>query len=142
MEENKENETQEIQVKEENKGIDSADSSQIYQQSYRPSQSNNTNNFHQNNDYNHDYVNFDDRNYNNQPQRSNQSTGQSKKSMGALLCLVLGFIGLVIGMCMYDSKSYERETFVQGWLTCFFVELGACVILFFILLIVQFSISY
>ena len=142
MEENKENETQEIQVKEENKGIDSADSSQSYQQSYRPSQSNNTNNFHQNNDYNRDYVNFDDRNYNNQPQRSNQSTGQSKKGMGALLCLVLGFIGLVIGMCMYDSKSYERETFVQGWLTCFFVELGAGAILFFILLIVRLSISY
>ena len=142
MEENKEDETQEIQAREENKGIDSADSSQSYQQSYRPSQSNNTNNFPQNNDYNRDYVNFNDRNYNNQPQRSNQSTGQSKKGMGALLCLVLGFIGLVIGMCMYDSKSYERETFVQGWLTCFFVELGAGAILFFILLIVRLSISY
>lgn len=47
--------------------------------------------------------------------------GQSKTGVGVLLSLFLGILGLIIGLLLYPSGSYERETFISGWLKCFIV---------------------
>ena len=41
--------------------------------------------------------------------------------MGVLFALFLGVIGLLIGMCMYPQNSYERITFVSGWIKTFVI---------------------
>ena len=76
--------------------------------------------------------------YNGSAWQSNQQNGQSKRDVGVLLALFLGIIGLIIGLLMYESGSYERETFLSGWVKCFvvcfiigivlscFVYCGAC----------------
>ena len=43
--------------------------------------------------------------------------GKSKKGVGILLCMFLGLLGLIIGVLLYPSGSYERTTFIKGWLT-------------------------
>ena len=45
----------------------------------------------------------------------------SKTAMGVILSLFLGFIGLVIGLLLY--QGYERETFIKGWMIPFIIEL-------------------
>ena len=42
--------------------------------------------------------------------------GEDKKTLGIWLSILLGLIGLIIGVCMYPSGSYERETFISGWI--------------------------
>lgn len=42
--------------------------------------------------------------------------GVSKSTEGVLLCLFLGVIGLIIGLAIYPSGTYERESFVSAWL--------------------------
>ena len=57
------------------------------------------------------------------------STGESKVALGVIFCLFLGWIGLIIGLCMYSSGSTERSTFLKGWWTTFFVALAICFII-------------
>ena len=47
-----------------------------------------------------------------------KSGGESKKGMGVALGLFLGLIGLIIGVCLYESDSLERKTFTKrlAWL--------------------------
>ena len=59
----------------------------------------------------------------------------SKIGLGVVLCLFLGLIGLIIGLCLYPSYTYERSTFVRGWLTTFLVCLGIVLVLFLIVAI-------
>ena len=48
----------------------------------------------------------------------------SKAWLGVLLELFTGLIGLIIGLLLYKDGSYERKTFIKGWLITFFVCLG------------------
>ena len=51
------------------------------------------------------------------PQSYNRDEqGEDKTGVGVALGLFLGIIGLVIGMLMYPSGSYESKTFLKGWL--------------------------
>lgn len=68
----------------------------------------------------------------NQPNQPNQPV-ESKAWLGALLGVLLGLIGLLIGVLMYKDGSYERQTFIKGWLIAFFVALGVEVVLFVII---------
>ena len=50
-------------------------------------------------------------------------SAESKTGMGVLLCLFLGFLGLIIGLLLYSAGTYERESFISGWSKCFFAEI-------------------
>ena len=58
----------------------------------------------------------------------------SKTGLGVVLCLFLGLLGLIIGVCMYPSGSYERQTFVKGWLTTLVVEIVLVIVIFVVIL--------
>ena len=60
-------------------------------------------------------------NYNAKPQPKNIH-GNTKKLIGFLCCAFLGLIGLIIGLLCYEKDTYERNTFVSGWVVCFFIE--------------------
>ena len=57
--------------------------------------------------------------------------GESKTGLGVILSLFLGLIGLIIGLCMYSSGSYERKTFIKGWVTTTIICVIVAVILYF-----------
>lgn len=49
--------------------------------------------------------------------------GESKKLVGFLLGFFLGIIGLIIGICIYPSGSYERSSCIKGWIIAFAVDM-------------------
>ena len=49
--------------------------------------------------------------------------GKSKTTEGVLMALFLGVLGLIIGLLIYPSNSYERQTFLSGWTKTFVVML-------------------
>ena len=61
-------------------------------------------------------------------------SGVSKKTAGFLMGFFLGLIGLLIGICMYPSNSYERKTFIQGWGIAFAINIGFVVLLYVLLI--------
>ncbi len=61
-------------------------------------------------------------------------SGESKKTLGVLLGIFLGLIGLIIGICLYPTNSYERKTFIQGWGIAFAISFGACMLLYIIII--------
>ena len=52
-----------------------------------------------------------------------ENGGESKKGMGVALGLFLGLIGLIIGVCLYESDSFERKTFIKGWTIGFVITI-------------------
>lgn len=56
--------------------------------------------------------------------------GDSKTGLGVVMALFLGLIGLIIGLCMYKSDSYERQTFVKGWGITFAICTVVAIILY------------
>ena len=60
--------------------------------------------------------------------KKNSTDGESKAGIGCLFCLFLNLIGLIIGICMYPSGTKDRETFVRGWLTTFFVCIAIVIV--------------
>ena len=52
-----------------------------------------------------------------------KSSGESKKGMGVALGLFMGLIGLIIGVCLYESDSLERKTFIKGWTIGFVITI-------------------
>lgn len=58
-----------------------------------------------------------------------QTTNTSKNSIGWLLAFFFGLIGLIIGVCMYQEGTVERETFMDGWKKGFIVSLIISVVL-------------
>ena len=54
-----------------------------------------------------------------------QSSGKSKKGPGVLSGMFTGVIGLVIGMCLYESDTVERKTFMKGWTIGFVLDIVA-----------------
>ncbi len=47
----------------------------------------------------------------------------SKFGLGIVFSLIYGFLGLIIGLCMYAPQSHDRESFVNGWSTMFLLSL-------------------
>ena len=60
---------------------------------------------------------------------TNHLYGESKTVVGVLLCLFLSVIGLVIGLLLYTSDTYERSSMLKGWLKCFIVQIVLGVII-------------
>lgn len=42
--------------------------------------------------------------------------GESKTVIGVLMFLFMNLWGLVIGLLLYPAYTYERETFLKGWI--------------------------
>ena len=61
--------------------------------------------------------------------QNNEKT-ESKTAIGIVMGIFLSLIGLVVGLILYPSGSFERKTFTKGWLIAFFVMLAIEVILF------------
>ena len=53
----------------------------------------------------------------------------SRKGMGIFLSLILGVIGLVIGLLMYDDTCGERSTFIRGWVIGFIIQIAIILVL-------------
>ncbi len=47
---------------------------------------------------------------------------RKKTLMGFLLGYFLGIIGLIIGLCMFESGTRARNTFLKGWCIAFVVS--------------------
>ena len=62
-------------------------------------------------------------------QQPAQQNFQSKGSIGVIMALFLGIIGLVIGLLMYPTGSYERDTFVKAWVKTYVIVIIASVVL-------------
>ncbi len=56
-----------------------------------------------------------------QQPNQNQRPIESKSVIGAALAFFLGLIGLLIGLLLYPVGTYERETFLRGWIKCFVI---------------------
>ena len=68
-----------------------------------------------------------------QPSWGNQNNynkkGESKTGIGVLLCLFFNLLGLIIGLLLYPSGTYERETMISGWIKFFVFQIVAGIIL-------------
>ena len=71
----------------------------------------------------------------------NNENGVSKKRLGFLFCLIYNILGL-LGVLMYlgDDKSFERESFVKGWLSCFVLSM-VLLIIFLVIVIYRYLVS-
>lgn len=97
---------------------------------------NNYNNGYSNNNYNNNgYLNYNNGN-------NNYESQESKTVMGVLFALFLGAIGLLIGMCMYPQNSYERKTFVSGWVTTFVICIAVAAVFTIIAVVVVAGSAY
>jgi len=55
--------------------------------------------------------------------------GGSKSGVGFALGFFFGLIGLIIGLLLYGSGTYERETFISGWVKAFITSIVIGVII-------------
>ena len=62
------------------------------------------------------------------PETTASSQGTSKAGIGFVCAFFLGLIGLLFMLC-WPAGSYERKTFVKGWMITFFVMLAVEVVL-------------
>ena len=46
---------------------------------------------------------------------------EPKTTIGVLMALFLGIIGLIIGLCLYKEGTQARETFMKGFWTTFLI---------------------
>lgn len=53
-----------------------------------------------------------------------QVKGESKTAIGVLCGLFLGIIGLIIGLLLYKDGSFERQTFIKGWVASFVIAIA------------------
>ena len=61
--------------------------------------------------------------------KENIAVEEPKNTMGILLGLFLGLIGLIIGVCLYKDGSLERETFIKGWTKGFIISVVISVVI-------------
>lgn len=52
-----------------------------------------------------------------------QNNNNSKQSVGIVLGLFLGLIGLIIGLLLYNNENESRQTFIKGWAIGFVVSI-------------------
>ena len=104
--------------------------------SYDNNYNNNSGGYY-NNNYNNGYNNYNNGNNNN-----NYASQESKTAMGVLFALFLGVIGLLIGMCMYPQNSYERITFVSGWIKTFVICIAVAAVFTIIAVVVVAGSAY
>lgn len=71
-----------------------------------------------------------------------QTVTEKKTTMGVILCLFLGLIGLLIGIIIYPSGSLERKTFMKGWLTTFLISLAVEIILGLVIFFTFFNVIF
>lgn len=64
------------------------------------------------------------------PNTVEELSGESKKTMGVLMGIFLGIIGLIVGICMFPENSYERKTFIKGWGIAFAICVGVGVLIY------------
>lgn len=64
-----------------------------------------------------------------------KTIGENKAGFGVLMALFLGFIGLIIGVCIYSSGTEERRTFIKG----FWITYAVCLAVAAIILIIVFA---
>ena len=55
--------------------------------------------------------------------------GQNKRDIGVIMALFLGLIGLIIGLLLYPAGSYERATFLNGWIKTYVICLIIVIVL-------------
>ena len=58
---------------------------------------------------------------------------QPKTGIGVLMGLFLGFIGLIIGICLYPEGTIARKTFIKSWCITFFVCWGIGLLMYLII---------
>lgn len=58
---------------------------------------------------------------------------ESKTTIGVVLALFLGLIGLVIGLCLYPAGTIARKTFLKAWGITFGVAVAVIVVIWIIL---------
>lgn len=80
-----------------------------------------------NNNENNNVINIYNSNNNN---NNHARYGVSKIGWGIVACLFLGIIGLIIGFLAYPAGSYERQTFIKGWVGTFIVSIVLSIILY------------
>ena len=51
------------------------------------------------------------------------NNNNSKQSVGIVLGLFLGLIGLIIGLLLYNNENESRQTFIKGWAIGFVVSI-------------------
>ncbi len=66
----------------------------------------------------------------------NKENDENKTSMGVLLGIFAGIVGLIIGICLYPEGSVARKTFMKGWVISFFSALAIYLILVAVIIIV------
>lgn len=52
-----------------------------------------------------------------------------KYGLGFVMAFFLGVVGLIIGICLYPSGTYARETFIKSWSITFGISIGAMIII-------------
>lgn len=60
-----------------------------------------------------------------------ESSYEDKTVVGVLMALFLGVLGLLIGLLLYPAHTWERESFLSGWLKCFVVTIIIGLVLLF-----------
>lgn len=60
---------------------------------------------------------------------------KNKKTLGIVLSVFFGVLGLIIGLCAYPYNSEERKTFVSGWLTGLVIYLSIIAVIVLIVVI-------
>lgn len=78
----------------------------------------------QNNDLNNQNQ-FNNQNFN----QNNQNECNSKVGIGVVLALFGGLIGLIIGLLLYKDGTYERQTFIKGWLWTFVISMAVSIVI-------------
>lgn len=65
-----------------------------------------------------------------QVSEQNNSSGESKTGVGALLGFFLGIIGLIVGLLLYKDGTIERKTFIKGWAIAFVISAVVALIIY------------
>lgn len=60
---------------------------------------------------------------------------QSKSTIGVLLGIFLGLMGLIIGLLLYPENTTSRATFMKGWTKGFIGAIVAIVVIYLIAII-------